>query len=620
MRMAEGKHNIENYILIAVFLVMIILPLVSFIVPIDKTPYMLENRRLVQDPGFESVEDAVTNFPEKFEPYFNDQFGFRRLFVRVSNFLNSRFEGNIVSNLVLTGKQGWLYRHMQYYYRHEFPMSKEDLEKAGNSLRSRQKWFADRGIKHLLVICPLKATIYPEYLPDNMHRPNGVSMIDQLVEYLEGDGSVNFLDLRPVLKEARKEREIYTPSDFHWNDYGALAAAEAVGERIKEWYPQVEVVDGKGFHVSEETHHGGELAVGLGLSNVFQKKEVTFEPEIKNDRYFKYFHNRGGLLISSNGKSSYPNIMFVHDSFGEKLRKFLSMMAAKSIFYWDVAPRKGLADAWKPDLVVEMYMETNTLKNVVNSFWPDEKLITYHEGLEFEIPLPASSKELILDIRSLNYCPKPQVLKATWGGKALSDIRITRKGDKLKIALSALEDKGEYPIFKATYAQVDIPGSKQTRLELPFDLYLASATNQRPTGLYYLQGQLKETARGYNLIRISEDGRELGRKTFDINNSPDAIPEFAAALEQELSGQEGYLLLISNYNIRKGFTSEVRQALKKRGSKARLKKAPHMGHFCLWDLKQGKVIAEHFGLESGIAWSGEDPIEKGFVITSMQLK
>lgn len=615
-----NNRETEDIILVSIFLILITLPLISFVLPIDATPFMLENRRLVTDPGFENIDDAVANFPEKFEPYFNDQFGFRRLFVRISNFLNSRFEGNIVANLALTGKQGWLYSQMQYYYRHEYPMQKGDLEKARNSLRTRQKWLEEQGIKHLLVICPLKATIYPEYLPDNMLRPNGISMIDEMLEYLKKDKDINILDLRPVLKKAREEQQVYTPSDFHWNDHGALAAANALAARLKQWYPDLKDIDTASFTISEEEKQGGELAVGLGLSNVYSKTEVTYNPHASDNSYYKYFYNRGGLQISHNGDKDYPDIMFVHDSFGEKPRKFMSMLAGTSVFYWDVAPRKNLVNSWKPDVVVELYMETNTLKNVVNPFWPDTDIISLHEGTEFTISLPASTREVNLDIRTLEYDPEVQQLKLSWGGEELAPLQITRKGGKSKILLPESSTGEKSLILVAEYQTLPLGKARKTKLQLPFDLYLASASNQRPSGLFYLKGEMQETAKGYNLIPLSESGEKLETKSFDINNYPETRGQFVEELSAALKLKSGYLIIFSHGNIKKGFSPEIAGLLSRLGSKAELSRSPHMGHYLLFDLQKRELISEYSGLKTGIAFSGDNPIEGGFIISGMRIK
>lgn len=261
--------RIENLLLVVVFSLLIIVPLVNFLFRIDPVPTMLENRVLASYPQAENLLEEVANFPESFEPYFNDHFGFRTLYIRVSNFISSRFYGNVTADFVISGKNSWLFRNMPSHYRNENPLNEKSKMIIRENLLARKKWLAAKGIKYLVVVCPFKASVYPEMMPETMVSKDGKNRLDHLLDYLKVEGDLEILDLRPVLKEAKEKGLLYSPTDFHWNDRGAL-------EGKSYWAKVEELVSGsqnqmQSSYLKSQEFAGGELAIHLGLTNLLQR-------------------------------------------------------------------------------------------------------------------------------------------------------------------------------------------------------------------------------------------------------------------------------------------------------------------------------------------------------------
>lgn len=139
---------------------------------------------------------------------------------------------------VVVGKEGWLFLGDRYesIVRHTrgIPTAstrpKRTREIAGN-LRANQDWIKARATDTLFVIAPNKYSIYPEYRPAWMERPE-TSFTDQFVAEAEARG-VQLLDLRPVLLEAKTpDIPLYYKLDSHWNLYGAYLGYRAMIRRL----------------------------------------------------------------------------------------------------------------------------------------------------------------------------------------------------------------------------------------------------------------------------------------------------------------------------------------------------------------------------------------------------
>lgn len=95
----------------------------------------------------------------------------------------------------------------------------------------RQEVCSEHGATYLLLIAPEKAVLYADKLPEVM-RPIEARPVNHLLSAIVGQATVCY----PVgaLKSALNNKQIYNPTDTHWNDFGALVAVNAVLATIEE--------------------------------------------------------------------------------------------------------------------------------------------------------------------------------------------------------------------------------------------------------------------------------------------------------------------------------------------------------------------------------------------------
>ena len=104
------------------------------------------------------------------------------------------------------------------------------------------KTAASKGARFLFAPAPDKNTIYPEKMPARYIR-NENTDLDRLFAELSARGLDDiFIDLRPILTDAKNERLVYHRRDTHWNQDGALTSLGAIADRLGFSLPDMSTI------------------------------------------------------------------------------------------------------------------------------------------------------------------------------------------------------------------------------------------------------------------------------------------------------------------------------------------------------------------------------------------
>lgn len=143
--------------------------------------------------------------------FYRDHFGFRNGLIRGHNWIRYKLCKGSSLGKVLFGKDDWLF-----------------LTKSG---------------------------ILPDFLGQNPMTGADLDAwrdaLEQLLDYLGNHSSVNFIDLRPVLLQAKTSGLIYHPKDSHWTDRGAFVAYEQICRRLGEWFDDIRPLSRDGFELAK---------------------------------------------------------------------------------------------------------------------------------------------------------------------------------------------------------------------------------------------------------------------------------------------------------------------------------------------------------------------------------
>jgi hypothetical protein len=331
---------------------------------LDRYPHLNENRELSPLPVFRLRLAEIVGFPDAFQAYFDDHFGFRNALIRFNYLIKQKILGVSPSAQVSIGKQGWLYYTAEGAvedYRGISYLDEDKLRKLCFTFELKRKWLELQGIKYLLVIAPNKETIYPEYLPSQLYRRiREKTVLDDFLEYLKRHSNVDIVDLRNPLREAKKEGLLFHKTDTHWNNYGAFVGYAKIMEPVSKWFKQVRVLSLNDFKVTTQTRPAGDLADMIGGTEFLEESEFDFKPIKPFSSYMVDWNNYKDFAMQKQD-ASLPRALIFRDSFAVALQPFLNENFQYVKYYWrrwdpEVSIHAIIREI-KPDIVIEEVVE-----------------------------------------------------------------------------------------------------------------------------------------------------------------------------------------------------------------------------------------------------------------------
>ncbi|MFH1999347.1 MAG: hypothetical protein ABIK28_06685, partial [Planctomycetota bacterium] len=270
-----------NLIVSALFALLIWLPLCDSIFGLDPTPEHQGARKSPQ-PELHLTRTSINQFPEKFESFYNTQFGFRNTLITLQNLLKVYVLHAYISGDVVIGKDGWLFLDQNQSlegYRGTLPLfTTAELDRWHRLFQSRHDRLAEQGIRFLVVFAPNKNTIYPEYMPDGLNRIDGQRRLDQMVAYLEEHAEYDFIDLRQPLIAGKDIEPTFYKTDTHWNQFGSFIAYKEIMEKVKPWFPAISPFCLEDLRRQIKPSFNTGLPRMLGLEGALSEDAVLYNP------------------------------------------------------------------------------------------------------------------------------------------------------------------------------------------------------------------------------------------------------------------------------------------------------------------------------------------------------
>ena len=361
----------HHHIMAIVFLAFLLAPYVyqaANLTPKDKS--IDENRKIAEKPKFDI--EHLDSYPKQYDAYFNDHFGFRTIGLEAYNNFNYFFlKKSPAPKKAILGKDGWLYQGRDIdLYRGSKRLTDAELKKLEDEFNKRQKFLQKHNCRYIFIVVPTKKGIYPEYLPDEYFRYSNKTMTDQFIEMLKTKTKVEVIDLRPVLKAAKKDHPvIYHKMDNHWNDIGAYYAYKTIINYIDQTRNVGKPRSYSEYKLDTTTYYGGSIAKMLGVQDIlidyrlkltpkFQSHVERLPQKYQSPKRFPYPGSYEKRYKTDN--DSLPRLIMINDSFGEYLYHFLPEHFSYSIFLFDswefkLHAQKVLAE--KPDIYITATFE-----------------------------------------------------------------------------------------------------------------------------------------------------------------------------------------------------------------------------------------------------------------------
>lgn len=346
----------NDLIIVIIFISFITIPSVAYWFikdKMDNTNY--ENRLLYEKP--ELTVKNITEYPKKYESYFNDHLPFKNEIRKTrSKLLYNLF--NISSNSgVVVGKDGWLFYNSKEVemigdsisdYTNSTRYNDKDKEKMANFLEDINNKIEKNNVELYFFIIPNKENVYSDKLEGIIKRSNNKeSLIEDLIKYLEKNTKLKIIYPKKELVEGRKKYETYYKYDTHWNEYGAYLGINKLMKILEEKYeiPNIKITKQKA---------SGDL-----------KKMALLDVENNEPKVNNFYSNIeykcediDSLKKCSSEDAIYnKTVLIVGDSFREATVPYLAKLYKNALFIHRDSYKEDLINKYDVDIVIYELVE-----------------------------------------------------------------------------------------------------------------------------------------------------------------------------------------------------------------------------------------------------------------------
>jgi alginate O-acetyltransferase complex protein AlgJ len=334
-------RRIANGVLVALFLVVISLPLAVNLAGIDGADAAAENRQLAVFPPFERSWRGLADYAEGASAWFEDHFGLRARLVRWYGETRLFWLGVSPTSTVLLGRNGWFYYADDGAledFTNESLLSAETVAAWRDTVVRAQRWCRTYGVAYVFTVLPDKHAVYPEDFPATVRQLQPMSRMDQVLNAVSDTAAA--VDVRPALSHARLRERLYQRTDTHWNDRAAFVAYQEIIRAVRAQDPRVPPPWRRSDFLAEARDVPGmDLARMMGLSHVLRETDLQLIP--RRPRLAIATGAPGASSTAAEGRivteipgSTLPRAVIFRDSFTSALAPFLSEHFSRAVYLW----------------------------------------------------------------------------------------------------------------------------------------------------------------------------------------------------------------------------------------------------------------------------------------------
>ena len=337
---------------VAAFTLLCILPTAAMLLGYEGENY--ENRPLARMPKLFDRNGLNLSFPEGFDDYFQDHFGFREEMVTAFHSVTETALKDTLNDDVIIGKNDFLFFSETINdYLGTNRLTDFDIERIAVVLRMQQDYITSQGMDFAFTLAPNKSTIYPEYMPDYLSPTGEQSNRERLEEALVRHG-VNCIPLADELISAKDQGLLYHYHDTHWNERGAQIGYRAIMEAI---LPDAEYARYEGLTPATRNDHAGDLHYFL-----FPSEEGRMEAPDYGIA-FEYTRDAAApgrtTTIGTTSDANDYRLLLYRDSFGDAILPYLSTNLGRVLYDSEFPYNYSALAEERPNGVVIELVERN---------------------------------------------------------------------------------------------------------------------------------------------------------------------------------------------------------------------------------------------------------------------
>jgi hypothetical protein len=350
--------RILNGIFIAVFMVMLTLPLIFVDLASDRIS-VRENRMLAQRPRLADIKHHTGIFIRDFDAWFKDSTGFREQLVTLYNVVYRNWRSTVWYTegqlLFLVGEHGHRYsvqnEQMQKFQGKQI-LSNDQLVLMSARLEEVKTYLDRQSIPLIVMFCTDKETIYPEFYPKSIKRGPEPVQLDIITGYLQEHAGVDVFNIRQALFTEKNNYVLYNVSSgdlSHYNEIGAFFAYRELMKHINAYLP--EIIPYELGDVDIDYDRMGISHVSLKQKKVYKELDTSFFDGVSLIRPFSWQN-----IAFENLDYSLPTILFLRDSYTDEsfIGKYIAQHFGKTIFihFYNLEHFEKYINRYKPDIVV----------------------------------------------------------------------------------------------------------------------------------------------------------------------------------------------------------------------------------------------------------------------------
>ena len=318
----KKQGNKIDCIFVVIFVILLFIPM-SHISKAKKSKS--ENRTLAKFPELFVNGGINEKYGSEFNAYFQDRFNGRKRLLKTYSRFQKMFSFD--NERVMTGTDGWLFYKLDSSldnFQNKTLFSEEELAHIAKYLSDIDNWATQNGKSFYYFIAPDKNKIYGENIKSlKKVRPDTESRINQLVEYLQKNTSVNVVYLYDVIMSKKPQGLLYYKNDTHWNEFGAYFGYQEMMNNIQKQYETIQMLSYDKIERTQRKH--GDLTKMLGESGHDDMTEYLL-PVIKDTSVCEYSasgneETKGATCTNTNKKLK---VFMLRDSFAEALKIYLN--------------------------------------------------------------------------------------------------------------------------------------------------------------------------------------------------------------------------------------------------------------------------------------------------------
>jgi hypothetical protein len=236
-------------------------------------------------------------------------------------------------------------------------LSDNEIARLAKTLAIQQSWLESRGVPFVFTIAPNKNSLYGQYMPDRYIVSDVPSNAKKLGEALKENG-VNYVNLFDALGGGSVQ--LYHKLDTHWNNTGALTAANALLARVRELNADFVYAPYNLDRYDVETSWQGDLSDMLYPSASLLDVQHIYDID---KRYRGRFQSPEDIFIETTCGTGSLDLLMMRDSFTNALILPLSNTFA-SVTYSRAVPYDYTLLTEETDIVIMEIAERN-LPNLI---------------------------------------------------------------------------------------------------------------------------------------------------------------------------------------------------------------------------------------------------------------